>query len=369
MDPIKILKRSWHILWQYRALWIFGLILALTAGSSSGGNSNSNVQSDSFDYQKSSPMPDNIVDFFTQAGEEIEESILESVPPSIPIQEEWTGVMWTIIGFVLLMLVVGFGFTILRYVSETAVLRMVDEYEATDTKMSVRQGFRIGWSRTSWRLFLIDFLVSLPILLLLTALFVTGISVYAAYNTNPSFVADTTIFGIIIIAVLAIIGVVIIGIFLSLLRNFFWRVCALENVGVMESLRRGFSMVRQNWKSVGLMWLIMIGLGIAWAIVGMIAFFILIPVMILTAAVAAVIVSIPGLMFAGIFSLFLHGWLPWIMAGVFVLPLFVTLAFSPLTLLTAWQQIFTSSVWTLTYRELVALPVLIEDEVPQLAKE
>ena len=50
---------------------------------------------------------------------------------------------------------------IARYVSETAVIRMVDEYEATDSKMAIRQGFRIGWSRTSWRLFLINLIVNI----------------------------------------------------------------------------------------------------------------------------------------------------------------------------------------------------------------
>ena len=38
MDPIKILKRAWHILWSYRALWVFGLILAMAGAGSSGGN-------------------------------------------------------------------------------------------------------------------------------------------------------------------------------------------------------------------------------------------------------------------------------------------------------------------------------------------
>ena len=33
----KILKRSWHILWNYKILWIFGFLLAITAGGS--GNS------------------------------------------------------------------------------------------------------------------------------------------------------------------------------------------------------------------------------------------------------------------------------------------------------------------------------------------
>ena len=43
MDPIKILKRSWHILWSYRALWVFGLILALAGAGSTGrvGNNSS----------------------------------------------------------------------------------------------------------------------------------------------------------------------------------------------------------------------------------------------------------------------------------------------------------------------------------------
>ena len=35
MDHIKVLKRAWEIIWRYRALWIFGIILALTTGGRS----------------------------------------------------------------------------------------------------------------------------------------------------------------------------------------------------------------------------------------------------------------------------------------------------------------------------------------------
>ena len=38
IDIGKILKRSWHILWNYRVLWIFGFILAMTAGGNGSGN-------------------------------------------------------------------------------------------------------------------------------------------------------------------------------------------------------------------------------------------------------------------------------------------------------------------------------------------
>jgi hypothetical protein len=66
----------------------------------------------------------------------------------------------------------------------------------------------------------------------------------------------------------------------------------------------------------------------------------------------------------GLFSLFLNGYLPWVVGGVFVLPLFAVIAFSPLVLLTAWQQVFSSTVWTLTYREIKALPVQIPETEP-----
>ena len=41
IDIGKILKRAWHILWNYRILWIFGILLALTHAGGSGGNSSS----------------------------------------------------------------------------------------------------------------------------------------------------------------------------------------------------------------------------------------------------------------------------------------------------------------------------------------
>ena len=73
------------------------------------------------------------------------------------------------------MLIVGIVVAIARYVSETAVIRMVDEYEGSGNKMTVRQGFRIGWSRTAWRLFLINLIVNLPVIALVLVLLIAGI--------------------------------------------------------------------------------------------------------------------------------------------------------------------------------------------------
>ncbi|MBN1453745.1 MAG: hypothetical protein JW963_22215 [Anaerolineales bacterium] len=363
MDPVKILKRAWHILWSYRALWVFGLILALTAAGSSGGSGNNGARfsSDGNNNQSyEAPLPENwreeIGKAFAEFGKAVEMVLQEGLPALGITKGELTALIWISAAFILVMLVVGIVMAIARYVSETAVIRMVDEYEATDTKMTVRQGFRIGWSRTSWRLFLINLVVNLPVILLLGLLVVVGFIIYRMVVGGNETFAVAGIVSLIGVVFLAIFVVVILSILLRLLRQFFWRVCALEDVGVGESLRRGFAMVRENWKNVGLMWLIMIGLGIVWIPVSVIAAILTILVVLITIVIAAVVAAIPGLLLVGFFSLFLNGYLPWIAAGIFIMPLFFTLAFSPWVLLTAWQQIYTSTVWTLTYREIKALP-------------
>jgi hypothetical protein len=359
MDPIKILKRAWYILWSYRALWVFGLVLALTAAGSAGnsGNNGARFNGDSNaqnDYQV--PLPGEIREAFRQAGNEIERVFDRGLPALGISHGDLTALLWIGAIFILLMLVVGIVMAIARYVSETAVIRMVDEYEATDTKHTVREGIRIGWSRTSWRLFLINLIVNIPMFVLLLVMVVAGFMIYNMVAGRSGNFEVAGMVGVIGVVFLTIFVVVILSIILGLLRHFFWRVCALEEVGVGESLRRGFALVRENWKNIGLMWLIMIGLGIAWMLVSFVGIILTIPVVLVTSIIGAIVAAIPGLLLVGLFNLFLNGYLPWIVGGIFVLPLFFVIAFSPWGLLTAWQQIYASTVWTLTYREIKALP-------------
>ena len=367
MDPVKILKRSWHILWSYKALWVFGLILALTAAGSSGGsgNSGSSYRYDGENQQYELPLTEDFSeDFqkaFEEAGEEFKKIFEEGVQAAGISRSEVSTLIWIGAAFILVMLTMGIVMSIARYVSETAVIRMVDEYEATDTKMTVRSGFRIGWSRTSWRLFLINLIVNIPVFLLIGLLIVDGFVIYKAVISTGQQFAIAGMVALIGFTFLIIFVTILVMAVLMLLRQFFWRAAVLENLGVRESLGSGFAMARENWKNIGLMWLIMMGLGIVWMIVSFISLFVLLPVAFFTAIFGAVIAAIPGMLLVGFFSLFLSGSLPWIVGGIFILPLFLTLAFSPWILLTAWQQIYASTVWTLTYREIKALPALTED--------
>jgi len=362
MDPVKILKRAWHILWSYRTLWVFGLIIALTSAGSSGGGGNSGSR---FNVNETeSYQPENLPDAIRYLNEEMDRLFDQDLQNLNFSHGELNTILWVVGIFVLVMLVVGIVMAIGRYVSETAVIRMVDEYENTDTKMSVREGFRIGWSRTSWRLFLINLIVNLPAILLVLALLFTGIGVFIAADNGSLSFAPFSIVAMIGIAFLLIFAVVILSIGLNLLRHFVWRVSALEDLGVQESFSRGWALVRENWKDVGLMWLVMIGLGIAWAIVSVIAIIVTFPIVIVTLIIAAIIVVVPALLLVGLFSLFLSTPLAWVFGILFVLPLFFVIGFSPWVLLGSWQSVFTSTVWTLTYREIKATPVEITAEEP-----
>ena len=358
IDPIKIIKRAWSILWNYRALWVFGLVLALVAGSSMGQGSNNGYQFQQDPQENPELSPQSLQEAFRDFQREMNKLFEQGIPDMNVSGQDLTTFLWIVGAFVLVMLVVGIALAVARYVSETAVIRMVDEYESTDNKMTVREGLRIGWSNTAWRLFLINLIVNLPAIALALVLLVTGIGVFfAVVNGNADFAAFSVV-STVVLVFLTIFVVVILTILLHLFRNFFWRICVLENASVRESLQRGFAMVLENWKNVGLMWIVMIGLGIVWAVASVILFIVTIPVVIVTVILAILVVVLPFLLLVGTFSLFVGGVLPWVAGGLFIAPLFFTLAFSPWLLLGSWQAVYTSTVWTLTYREIKALPAL-----------
>jgi hypothetical protein len=368
IDPVKILKRSWYILWSYRALWVFGLIIALAAGGSSArGNNNSRWEQSRGDNTQVTPQ--SMQEAFREVQRELHRLFEQGIPQAHISGHDVTTFLWVIGGFILFISVVGIIMAIARYVSEAAVIRMVDEYEGTGEKMTVREGFRFGWSNTAWRLFLLNLIVNLPVIALMLVLLIAGIVVYfSVVNGNANFAAFSVVSAI-ALAFITIFVVAILSILLRLLRNFFWRIAVLENAGVRESLQRGFAMVLENWKNVGLMWLVMIGLGIVWAIASIIVIIISIPLVIVTVVIAALIAALPYLLFVALFSTFLGGYLPWIAGGLFIAPLFFTLAFSPWVLLGSWQAVYTSTVWTLTYREIKALPAIAPEPMLQPATD
>ncbi|MFQ5812319.1 MAG: hypothetical protein ACE5I2_03890 [Anaerolineae bacterium] len=320
MNHTKVLKRAWHIVWRYRALWVFGFLLALTTGGGGGGGNWVQFNED-----------------FSGRGLR-----LERIPPEVVRMLLAIG-----IGLACLVVILIIAAAIARYVAATALIRMVDDHEETGQKRSVRQGFRMGWSRSAFRLFLIDLAVSLPtavVFILLFALALAPLLLWATDVEAAGAIGTVITVGLFIIVILLVIVVALI---LSVLKPFFQRVCVLQHTGVAESIRQGYAMVKQNLKDVGLMWLITVGLRIGWAIL-------MIPVVFLLLVVSGVLGGGLGLLAGGLTGLAFEGAAPWIVGGVVGIPIFILVLVAPLSLLGGLFEVFLSSTWTLTYRELRA---------------
>jgi hypothetical protein len=350
----KILKRAWQILWNYKVLWIFGILLALTsggrAGSSANGGGGTNFPTSGGNGSQGfnpSSLP-----FFNDLNRWFQQNIY---PLFLYPQQHVATFIDIGVGLVLFLLLVTAILLILRYVSEAAVIRMVNEYEQTGTKVGFRQGWKMGWSRAALRMWLIDLIIALHVLIFVLILIGLGLAAYFSVKSGNHALGIGAVVGAVICAFTFIIAFVILMVVLGLLSQFFKRMAALENTGVGESFRRGWQMVKRDWKSAALMWLVMLGLGIAYALGSIILFFLLIPVFVILALPGLIVAAIPALAAYGLTSLFASGPWTWIIAALVGLPVLFLILGSPLLLISGWVEIFSSTAWTLTFREMKAL--------------
>ncbi len=370
LDIKKILVRSWHILWNYRTLWVFGFILALAAGGGGGGNggghssSRSEWRDDEMPREWHTPgewrngewrgldgeTPGEVLqNAFAKATEQIAE-----LQAQYPVEFEM-GIALAVTFFIVALLA-GLIVTVLYYVAETATIRMVDEYEQSGVKVGVRQGWRYGWSRAGWRVFLINFVTHLPVFFLLgLVLLVTWWIISAALGGVQSALVSSLVAGIGLVFLVGFVTFILMVV-LYVVRDFAWRFAVLEDKGVRESLGLAFAFIKRNWKNVGYMWLVVLGLQIVWAVAFIILVIPLIFVSVITAVGGVLVATIPALGTAGLASLLsAPGYWPWAFALVVSAPLFFVITFSPIFLVQGWSLTFLSSIWTLTYREIKTL--------------
>lgn len=311
MNYTAILKRALNITWRRRALWVFGILLALFGGGGGNGGGSSHSSGN--------------------ASQALQNGFLS---PQMDIN--WAVVGAIVLGVLALILVLIVISIIVRYVSTGALIAMVDEIEETDTT-SVRSGFRAGWARFL-HLFAIGLVLGVPVaialiaLLLLVLLPLPVIILAARTEATP----------LIVLGVLAMIGLfllwlliaIVIGAAVDLLTQFVYRRCVLAQEGVFESIRQGVAMIRRNLRDAGLTWLLLFGIELA---VGMALVPVVLVGLALIVAVGGVAWAISGVGYA-------------MLAALPLLVLFIAAA----VFVQALCLIFESAVWTLVYREISA---------------
>lgn len=368
MDYAKVLKRTWQLVWRYRALWIFGAILALTTvnGFYLGHDWNRDerqqgiavkISDDHTIYLPGDGLtidltgPHGISLWFDDGGvqrelRELKDLFREVVPPDVRA-------FLIALGIVLAgMLVVGI---VARYVAEAALIRMVTQTEETGETVSLWQGLRLGFSRSAWRMFLIDLILHLPVTLaffFLFALALAPLGLWASSSTVAGIVGTLLTSGLLFLWVLLLMAI---RAALALLVQIMRRACGVEDLGAWASIRQGLVTVRSHFREVVLVWLMWLSIRLLWMLATIPVLIVLSPLLLLSVLGGAVVGAVPAVVVGALLTPFLAGPFPWIVGAVAALPLFVLVTMAPMLLLSGLVEVGKSGLWTLTYRELLAL--------------
>jgi hypothetical protein len=310
MDHLKILSRAWTITWRYRALWLFGFLFALAGGGSGGGGGGNGGGSG---MRWTQPAPSNI---------------------------PWNTVLIIVLIAVAVMLVLVVALTILRYVTETAIIAGVDEIEGQGIALTVRRGFRLGWSRQAWRLFLTDLVIYLPVVVVALVLLAFAASPLLLLLVKVNVVRAIGIIATIGLALFVILFIIAVALIVSVVMPYIRRRVVLGRQDVMASIRQGVMLVRASLLDTGLMWLLLAAIGIVLGLV-------MIPVALVILLVAGLIGGVP----AGLVYLISHSW---VVAAVVGVPLFLIVLVPTLAFIQGLIEVYKSTSWTLAYREVAA---------------
>jgi hypothetical protein len=378
MDTKEVLRKSWQMVWQYRALWILAMVLALTAANTIYLGP----------WQETQDQPQNLkviltdaitirlpgdgltIDLTAPAGSRViftdgstwhDFPFLKDPSGQLHLSDIWA----IVIEILSLVVLIGLTATLARYVAETAMIRMVSDTEDTGKQLTFRQGVRLGWSARAGRLFLIDLLVGLVMAgfaALAVLLFIGPIILVNPHGLAAILLTAFGAFGLLVLPfTLYIVGSALLSLIMPTVR----RACVIDNLGVFASMGTGFGMLKRHLKEVGTTWLIWIAIRILWAPASVLVTLILLPIL-LTFMLAGFLTSlIPGVLAGGFADLFVNGVTPWIIGIIAGLPIFILVTIIPMLLVGGWVEIYKSSLWTLSYRALRAREHTVQAAQPQ----
>lgn len=305
-----LIGRAWRLTWRYKVLWIFGILLALAAGGGTAGGGGGNGGG------------------------------AWSVPSTMLGTEGFLPVLASLVLLcccAFLFLVV--AAVIVQYVARTALYRSVDQIEDAGVGPTWREGFRLGWSNRALRMFLLDLIVGVLFVFAATVLMVVGAMPLLLLIIDNDAARVLGVLATIGLESLIILGLVVVGVIISVLSQFWRREIVLADRSVGEAFSGGVALVRRGGGNVGIMWLLLAVIGLGFGL--------------LMAAFAF------GL---GILAFGTGGGLGYALyaltdspalAMLVGVPIFLLIIMLPSAIIRGIYLVFDASAWTLVYREVV----------------
>jgi len=288
----EILTRAWQITWKYKVLWIFGILAGCTnGGGGGGGGSNSGYRFGPSD----SNLPPEMKQFFHQM-----ENFVGWVEDNL-----WLFIAVMVLIFLVLMAISVFLGTIGR------IGLIKGSYEAEQGEKLVFGELFSTSMPYFWRVFGLSFLIGMAFfIVMMPIIFVGVLSVVGIACLVP------------IICLLIPVGIAV-----SIIVEQANRAIVLEDMSMLDGLKRGWKIAKSNVGPILVMALILFGIGLVLGIVIALPIFLIV--------------------FPTIFAFAMgegQSFTPLYLAGV-CFCLYIPVAW----LLNGILTTFTQSAWTLTY--------------------
>jgi len=275
MDYGQLITRALEIVWNNKFLIVLGIIFALFGGraAGNGGGANFNLPSGGGDSSGEFDFGDGDFNF----GDEefnFDDFDSEQLAELAAVGGATIAIIAVVLCFVL---IIGLALLYVGLVAEGGMIAGVNQIEiGGDGSSSFKEAWSAGWAR-GVPLFIINFLMGLPVLVLVIVALVLIVPVILAAGSFSEATGQIVAGGGILAIIIALLCLsLLIGIPLSILRQLAVRACVLEEKGTVEALGRGWEIFTSNVGEVLITAVIRFGLGIGVGIVAAIATIILI---------------------------------------------------------------------------------------------
>jgi len=317
MNYETILQHAFTIVRRHRAFWVLGFIWAIAGGTGGGYNW--------FQYTVGgNGGPGGATG--NAGGATLDPGAIAAVV--VPL----------LIAACCLVLVLIVVSTIVRYVVMVGTMRSLDHLDRFGIEPTVRGAWSEGWNARTWRPFLQNLVVGMPLAILaVLSLGLVAAPLLLAVLGEESAIAAAFV-GMACMFCLWILALIAVSTVIGVLRELWWRAAVLDDQDFVTAMADSIQLARANVGQLAMTWVVMFVVGLVW-------FAITIALGVALGLLTAVVAGLPAL-------LLYQATDAWVLPVLVGVPLALLTFGVPMTIAQGLYLVFHASVWNQVYRQL-----------------